>query len=246
MKFVPFLLASVSFLVGADGAPEARKLPPSVVSEDQTGTPAVPAGVPTKAAQAAAVKPTVAAAAVSLAPPTLSGKAHAWLRDGFGPGAIIGAGFATAASMASPRRNYPSDWRQGPSAVGRNFGSFYGQIATGYSARFAVSALFHEDTRYSPSTTHNVLARFGHAIGFTFADRSDSGKRRLAVANFAGALAAGQIKRTYLPAGFNDHIHANTATIFAFSQFVMSNIAEEFRPERKRLARKLHLPGCCK
>ena len=130
--------------------------------------------------------------------------------------------------------------------MGRNFGSFYGQIATGYSARFAVSALLHEDTRYSPSTKHTVLARFGHAIGFTFVDRSDSGKRRLAVANFAGALAAGQISRTYLPAGFNDPSHANTATIFAFSQLVMSNIAEEFKPERKRLARKLHLPGCCK
>ena len=73
-------------------------------------------------------------------------------------------------------------------------------------------------------------------------DKSDSGHNRFAVANFAGAGAAGFVGSLYLPAGYANLGHAGTRTAFAFGGLAADNLMREFGPDLLQLARKLHVP----
>jgi hypothetical protein len=105
-----------------------------------------------------------------------------------------------------------------------------------------VGAVLHEDFRYRPSASHNVLARTFHAIAFTFVDKSDSGHNRVAFANFAGAAAGGFAGNLYLPPGYNNLSHAETRAAMEFAGFATRNVSREFAPELLRFSRKLHVP----
>jgi hypothetical protein len=110
------------------------------------------------------------------------------------------------------------------------------------TGRFLTGAFLHEDFRYRPSTRKNPLARSFHALAFTFVDKSDSGRNRVALANFVGAGASGFVGNLYLPAGFNNLSHAETRTAVAFGGFAAQNMLREFAPDLLRTTRKLHTP----
>src|SRR6266403_1244376 len=95
------------------------------------------------------------------------------------PSAFTAPAFRAGIRMANPpgkgATEYPTEWRQGAEAFGRNYGDAFAQRVTFQTARFATGVITHEDPRYIPSSSHNVLARNLHALTFTFVDRSDSG-----------------------------------------------------------------------
>jgi hypothetical protein len=80
-----------------------------------------------------------------------------------------------------------------------------------------------------------------HALAFTAADRSDSGRRSIAVSNFAGAAAGGFVGMAFQPAGFNDVTHAGQRATVEFSVYAGRNVLAEFSPELRRAGHRLHL-----
>lgn len=159
-----------------------------------------------------------------------------------GPRALVGPVFPAAIRMANPPSHYPNDWRQGAEGFGRNYGDHLARFATLRRARFVAGAALHEDFRYHPSMSTNFFARTGHAIGYTFVDRSDDGHLRPAVANFVGLGGGSYVGMSYLPTGFNDVTHANQTLVFQFSRLVGSNIGSEFAPDIFRFFEAHHLP----
>jgi len=159
-----------------------------------------------------------------------------------GPRALFVPAFPAAFRMANPPNNYPAGWRQGTQAFGRNYGDQLATTSAFETSRFAVGAALHEDLRYHPSTSTNFFKRTSHALAFTFADRSDDGHARLAVANFAGLAAGSYVGMSYLPTGFNDFAHADQRFAIRLGALAASNIFAEFAPDLFRFAIKHHLP----
>jgi len=176
-------------------------------------------------------------------PPTLHEKFMNYAVITVGPRVFFVQALSASIRMANPPTAYPRAWKDGGGAFGRNYGNAFASTASRETARFAASALLHEDFRYRPSTSTNPLARSIHALAFTFVDKSDSGRNQLALSNFAGAAAGGFVGNSYLPAGYNNLSHAETRTAIAFGTFAGRNVLREFSPELFRFARKFHLPS---
>jgi hypothetical protein len=157
------------------------------------------------------------------------------------PSALTAPAFRAGIRMANPpgkgATQYPPEWRQGAEAFGRNYGDALAQRVTFQTARFATGVITHEDPRYVPSSSHNVLARSLHALTFTFVDRSDSGRAMPAFSNFVGATAAGFVGNTYLPSGFNNATHAGQRATLQFGFTAAGNLFREFAPQMPRPVR---------
>jgi hypothetical protein len=157
------------------------------------------------------------------------------------PSVFTAPAFRAGIRMANPPGKgataYPADWRQGSEAFGRNYGDAFAQRVTFQTARFATGVVTHEDPRYIPSASHNVLARSLHALTFTFVDRSDSGHAMPAISNFVGATAAGCVGNTYLPSGFNDTTHAGQRATLQFGFTAAGNLFREFAPQMPKAVR---------
>jgi hypothetical protein len=149
------------------------------------------------------------------------------------------AGIRMANSPGKGASQYPPEWRQGAEAFGRNYGDAFAQRLTFQTARFATGVITHEDPRYIPASSHNVLARSLHAVTFTFVDRSDSGRPMPAFSNFAGATAAGFVGNAYLPAGFNNATHAGQRATLQFGFTAAGNLFREFAPQMPKPVRTL-------
>lgn len=173
---------------------------------------------------------------------TVSGKLRYFAYESFRPGVWAVAAVYTGIEMAHPPRAYPPEWRQGVAGFARNYGDFMASWTAVQGGKFAVAAATHEDPRYVPSAWKGLVPRSLHALRFVVIDQSDSGHKRLALANFAGAAAGGFVGGAYLPDGYNDASHAYTRSALALSGFVTSNLADEFHPEIVRIAHKLHIP----
>ena len=159
------------------------------------------------------------------------------------PSAFTAPAFRAGIRMANPpgkgATQYPPEWRQGAEAFGRNYGDAFAQRVTFQTARFAAGVMTHEDPRYIPSSSHNVLARSLHALTFTFVDRSDSGRPMPAFSNFVGATAAGFVGNAYLPSGFNNATHAGQRATLQFGFTAAGNLFREFAPQMPRPVRRV-------
>ena len=178
----------------------------------------------------------------TLSASTLESRTKWWVQNSLGANAFVGSAIGATARMVSPANGYPREWRQGAEGYGRNFGHYFAMNATAYTAKLGVAALLGEDPRYHPSTEKGAAKRIKHAIIFSFVDRSNSGHLRPAISTWAGALAGGFVTKAYLPNRFNDSVHAGQWTLINFGALVGDNFRDEFRPEFRRLAKKLHLP----
>jgi tryptophan-rich sensory protein len=115
---------------------------------------------------------------------------------------------------------------------------------------YLAGTLAHEYPRYYPDRSKNSFHRIYHALAFTLIDRSDTGRPMLAVSKLAGSAAAGFVGMAYLPAGYNDTVHAGQRAAGTLGGYVPTllvgyatgNLLYEFTPEFKWLGRKLHLP----
>ena len=178
----------------------------------------------------------------TLMPQSLHRKFMNYAVASVGPRSLLVPVFPAALRMINPPDAFPREWRHGMGGFGRNYGNSLASQSALETGKFLTSALLHEDFRYRRSRNGNPVARSFHALAFTFIDRSDSGHRRIAFANFAGAAAGGFIGNLYLPAGYGNPSHAGTRAVIDLGGFAARNLQQEFGPELKTLARKFHLP----
>jgi hypothetical protein len=160
----------------------------------------------------------------------------------FGPPALILPAFGAGLSMLNPPSHYPREWKDGPQAFGRHYGNIVATATARETAAMLASVALHEDPRYRPSGSTNVLFRTFHALSYTVVDRTDSGRRTIAVSNFAGAAAGGLVGMAYLPNGFNDATHAEQRMAAQFATLAIHNLAAEFYPQWGPIVRKLRIP----
>jgi hypothetical protein len=178
----------------------------------------------------------------SSTPQTLEERFMDYAVISYGPRSLFNPAISAGITMLNPPKHYPRDWKDGPGAYGRIYGSKLASRASEQTARFLTAAVLHEDFRYRPSTSKDPIARIAHAFAFTFVDKSDSGGDRLAVANFAAAAASGFTPNLYLPRGYNTVSRAETRAAISFGGLVGKNLAREFAPDLARISRKLHVP----
>jgi hypothetical protein len=209
--------------------------PPSEPPRPQTGSdpqaPVAPAG-----------DPLYAPVANSRVPQSFHQRFMDYAIVTFGPRTLFAPAVSAAIRIANPPSTYPSDWRMGAGAFGRNYGNALAAGASMETGRFLTGALLHEDFRYRPSTSKNPLARSFHALAFTFVDKSDAGRNRVALANFVAAGAGGFAGNLYLPAGFNNLSHAETRIAASFGSLAAQNVLREFIPDLLKTTRKFHAP----
>jgi hypothetical protein len=172
----------------------------------------------------------------------LEGKFSYYVNETYlNPSVFTAPAFRAGIRIANPPGKgatpYPPEWRQGAEAFGRNYGDAFAQRVTFQTARFATGVITHEDPRYIPSSSRNVLARSLHALTFTFVDRSDSGRAMPAFSNFVGATAAGFVGNAYLPSGFNNATHAGQRATLQFGFTAAGNLFREFAPQMPRPVR---------
>ncbi len=183
-------------------------------------------------------------------PMSFERKAQYFAGDTFDAGDLFRPAVPAGILMIHPPKLYPRAWRSGVAAFGRNYGDCLATEVAANSGKFLAGAMFREDPRYYPDQNKNVVHRVWHALAFTVVDRSETGKPILAFSNFAGSAAAGFVGRAYLPAGYNDLVHAGQRAGGTFGGYIATmsvgfatkNIFTEFTPEINRLGRKLHLP----
>jgi len=179
-----------------------------------------------------------------------SDQTHYYVKNAFDAGSLLIPALPAAIVMLDPPSHYPHEWKNGGAAFGRNFGDALATELAAKTGKYVAAGSFREDPRYFRSTDRGAWKRLGHAVGFTFVDRSVHGDRMLAVSNIAGAFAGGFAGRAYLPEGYDDRTHAlqrTSGTYFGYAPtllvgYMTGNIAEEFKPELKRVAKALHIP----
>jgi hypothetical protein len=173
--------------------------------------------------------------------PSFADKFTIYAHQTFGPPAVIFPGFTAGMGVASPKKHYPLEWRDGDGAFGRLYGDSIAMVTSQRTARFLTGVALHEDPRYVRSDSKNPLVRTMHALAFTFIDKSDSGRNTIAFSNFAGAAAGGFVGRAYLPDGYNDLTHAEQRMTIQFMDIAIQNIAAEFQPQWGPIVRKLRI-----
>ena len=178
----------------------------------------------------------------SSSPLNVKGKLRYFAVESFRPGIYPVAAFYDGLTMANPPKAYPPEWRQGFPGFARNYGDFMASWASVQGGKFVVASMLHEDPRYFTSSSRNFFARTFHAARFAVIDRSDAGRPRLALANVAGAFAGGFVGNAYLPDPYANPSHGLSRSALALTGFITSNLADEFRPEIHKVARKLHVP----
>lgn len=169
-------------------------------------------------------------------------KFEIYIHMAYSPAALVYPLFGAGVRMARPNRNYPEDWQDGIGAFGRNYGNGVAQRTAKTTAEFGTQVLLHEDPRYERSDSTNPILRVGHAVGWTFFDKNDSGHRTLAVSTFTSAAAGGFVGMAYLPAGYDDAAHAEQRMATGIGGRAISNILTEFEPTWGPWARKVHIP----
>jgi hypothetical protein len=174
-------------------------------------------------------------------PLTAEDKLSIYVHRTFGPPALILPAFGAGLSMLNPPSHYPREWKDGSQAYGRNYGNIVATATARETASMLASIALHEDPRYRPSGNSNVLFRVFHALSYTVIDRTDSGKRTIAISNFAGAAAGGYVGMAYLPNGFNDTTHAQQRMAAQLGTVAIHNLAAEFQPEWGPIVKKLHI-----
>jgi hypothetical protein len=175
-------------------------------------------------------------------PLTADEKLSVYVHRTFGPPALILPAFGAGLSMLNPPSHYPHEWKDGAQAFERSYGNIVATVTARETASMLAGVALHEDPRYRPSGSTNVLRRVFHALSYTVVDRSDSGKSMVAFSNFAGAAAGGLVGMAYLPNGFNDATHAQQRMATQFATLAIHNLAAEFQPQWGPIVKKLRIP----
>ena len=125
-------------------------------------------------------------------PPTQSTMFHNYVFDAFGPYPVSAAALTAGLNQFT---NSPPEWRQGVEGYSKRFGSDFGIIAVGTTARYGLAEAFKEDTMYYRCECSGVFPRLSHALISTLtARRGEDGHRVFSIpsliAPYAGTMTA--------------------------------------------------------
>jgi hypothetical protein len=189
-------------------------------------------------------------AIIALLPPAISHKClrpkdkfEIYFHQSFGPQNFILPAFGAGYSMLNPPPHYPREWEDGGGAFGRWYGEQIVASTSNRTGQLLAEVGLHEDPRYVPSSSKRAIVRTFHAVGFTFVDKTDSGRNTFAFSNFAGAAAGGFVGMGMLPDGYNDVPHAERRALRGLETIAIRNILTEFRPEWAPVLRKIRIPS---
>jgi hypothetical protein len=125
-------------------------------------------------------------------PPTQSTKFHNSVFDAFGPYPVSAAALTAGLNQFT---NSPPEWRQGVEGYSKRFGSDFGIIAVGTTARYGLAEAFKEDTMYYRCECRGFLPRLTHAAVSTLTGRRGKDGHRVfsipsLIAPYAGTMTA--------------------------------------------------------
>jgi hypothetical protein len=145
---------------------------------------------------------------------------------------------ASVVSSAFAQMFYPSDvWGRGTDGFTNHLvGSFTQRLVT-YGLQSGAAAALHEDLRYKPSLSSNILKRSGHALFSTLVIETPRGND-FAYANIVAAVGSGVVINTYRP-GQENFTHSGAWKLAGFNLlgFAQGNLWNEFKPDLKHLVR---------
>src|SRR5664279_3727538 len=96
--------------------------------------------------------------------------------------------------------NSPEEWGRGADGFAKRAGNSFGQRAIKASVELGISEWTHEDLKFHRLGEGGFWSRVKHATLGTYWVRRDNGPGHpLPVGRIAGAFAAGQISRTWMP-----------------------------------------------
>lgn len=174
---------------------------------------------------------------------TAKDKFQIYVYQNYGPQNFILPAFSASFAMLHPPSGYPHDWVDGGEAFGRWYGDVFVSSTVNRTARVLAQVALHEDPRYVPSSSKNVIMRISHALAFTFIDKTDSGRNTFALSNFVGAATGGFVGISFLPQGHNDVTHAEQRSLRGLETIAVRNIVTEFRPEWEPTLKRIHIPS---
>jgi hypothetical protein len=197
------------------------------------GTQLVLAQMPASAAQ-----PTTEAAAAIHSDfhfPTGQERFHAYLRDTFGPGALLQSAFVAGTNHFD---NDPPEWRQGAQGYGRRFASRFGRFTIQKSIEYGLGTVLRQDTSYRRCECSGFLRRMSHALSSNFIARKRDGSRTLTIAKVAGYYGSGMISTAWYPDRYTatgDGVRLGTLSLVSGTGV---NVIREFWPEIRRFFRR--------
>ena len=240
MLLVPMAILLSGSALRANGQTASAPAPSS--APQQPDLPDAPSARPVSPASP---QPSIPFVSQSFGPPgpmDVEDKFKYFIEPAFGPRALLRNALSSGIRMANPPSQYPHDWRAGGEAFGHLYGDSFARSGAESIGRFSTSVLLHEDPRYRRSESTFFPTRLGHALVFTFVDRTDGGHSTVAISNFTGAAAGGFIGNAYLPSGFDNLTHAGQRSAVAFGGIAAQNVLQEFSPEIGQFLKKIHLP----
>ena len=172
----------------------------------------------------------------------VDGKFKLLVEPEFGPRALFTTAFRTGIRMAKPPTACLAIGTTAQRGMGTSMEIASPAMALRASHDFRLQSCCTRTRDTVAQRAPLCLARFSHALMFTFVDKTDGGHTILAVSNFAGAAANGFLGNAYLPPGFNDLTHAGQRGTEALAGLAGQNVLIEFAPELGRALKKLHIP----
>jgi hypothetical protein len=137
-------------------------------------------------------------------------------------------------ALFSEAVNSPKEWGRGADGFAKRAGNFFGQRAVKASVELGISEWTHEDMRFRRLGQGGFWSRLKHATLGTYWVRRDNGPGyTLAAGRIAGAFAAGQISRAWMPdrvATFHAGMQNFGGTV---GLDVGLNLAVEFWPRKR-------------
>lgn len=162
--------------------------------------------------------------------PSAQARFHQYLRDAYGPGAMIAAAVFGGLDQS---RNAPPEWKQGGEGFAKRYGSNFGVGAITETARYGLASALRVDTKYYRCACTGALPRLGHALLSGATSHRADGGRVVSVPNFvapyAGGLAA---TAAWYPNRFGPKDGLRLGTI-SLGIHAGLNVIWEFLPSRR-------------
>lgn len=124
------------------------------------------------------------------------GRARAYARGLFGPGALVGIAGSTALDQAGKD---PTEWGDDAGGFGRRLASNAGRNAVEETIRHGLAAAMRRSVVYQRCGCRDVGGRIEHAWLEAITDRNRAGDRMLSLPRLAGAYGGALAERGWRP-----------------------------------------------
>ncbi len=164
-------------------------------------------------------------------PLTLGERAKIYTGATFGPLSLLTSAMGAGVNQW---RDIPTEWGQGGGAYGRRLGSSVAVDLASNAMQFGVSALLHEDVRYTPSHDRAFWHRARYIIVHTYVIQKENGQQAFAWSRVVGAFTSGFVSNLWYPPSANTPGEALIRSGWAFASNMGTSAFQEFWPDVRR------------